>query len=181
MRDAQPRHSWGTLSWAVPLLAVAMLVVAVGFVLAGFGTGHRAPGYLTAAWTGPDGRPAERGQGRNRSFEVATYRGADHCSWESAVFLDVAWPIGETVTVTGPTEVRQYVRDPDGVLAPGFRPAGSYDPDTRLPDSARDTGYHTDRLHLWVDATSTDAVYLVDDVTRRVERWPRAVTRVACE
>lgn len=127
---------------------------------------------FTGVWYGPDGKPAERGDGPNRTFEVAAQQGARHCDWESAVILSVAWPLGATYEIGPDTPpLRQYVRDPQEQLS-GFKVPGQLDLDAQLPEGSRYTGYHTGRAELWFGSDGGDRyVYLKTD--KGVERWPR--------
>lgn len=107
-------------------------------------------------------------------FVVSTYRGAEHCEWESAVFLQLGWPLG-TAEKIGPG--RQYVRDPEGLFPENV--IVPLDLDARLPPDARYTGYHRGEVKLWVsDSEAADAVYLVRG--EQVERWPRTTQTIAC-
>lgn len=107
---------------------------------------------------------------------VSTYRGPDHCEWDSAVFLNLGWPPG-TYAEYPSSSARQYVRDPEGLfesehLAP-------LDLDVKLPPDARYTGYHLDEIELWIRSADADeAVYIVRP--ERVERWPRLARHTIC-
>lgn len=132
-------------------------------------------------WNGPNGEPAERGASRNRTFEVATMRMPDHCDWQEAVVLQVVWPLGTTYAI-GPDapEVREFVRDPNGVLpdVPGAY-LSELDLEAELPDDARPTGYSMDGVELWFGPDKGEEyAYLVRG--QRTERWPREYKEVAC-
>lgn len=107
--------------------------------------------------------------------ELNAMAGAEHCGWESAAFVHLGWPLGTVSTTIA--QARQYVRDPQGVVPGGFREGLRLG--AALPSDARDTGYRTGALHLWLASSDPDAIYL--RVGQDVERWPRAVRPVACE
>ena len=115
------------------------------------------------------------GDGRKVSREViVSYRGPEHCEWDSAVFLEIGWPLGTPIR---PERRRTYVRDPEGLFRRHLR--SEFDPKTDLPRDAAATGYHTDDAELWVSPRDVDrAVYLVRG--ERVERWPLAKNDLAC-
>lgn len=93
---------------------------------------------------------------------ITSTHGPDHCNWESVTFL----------TFDG----RQYIRDPDGVLArDGF--AVAFNDDAELPESARNTGYHREGQQLWMSADRMTA-YVVDD--DRVEAWGTTDELIGC-
>lgn len=116
-------------------------------------------------------------EGRAVSGEVINViRGADHCGWQSVAFLHVGWPLGTEAQSS--TQMRQYVRDPQGVLPPGIIPP-TLELAADLPADAAPSGYVADRLELWISPSEVDqAVYLV--VEDRTERWPRAEEVIAC-
>lgn len=152
-----------------------VFVAAVGLVLAACGG---PPSAFTGDWLGPDGEPADRGP---REFEVRSFMGAEHCDWESVIFLSVAWPPGTTYTAgPGGPPFRQYVRDAQGDLgAAADQLVGALELDAQLPDDAAATGYHTDTgAELWLGQDADEHVYLVVDGD--VERWPRAEPPIAC-
>jgi hypothetical protein len=136
-------------------------------VLALFAAGCRGTDW-SAEWTD------RRGEEVPDSILV-TYRGDEHCDWQSAAFLDVGWPLGRRhATAAG---ARRYVRDPEG-LFPGLLLA-EFDGDAELPRDARFTGYRSGDAELWLSPTEADrALFVVrGDV---VERWPRARDALAC-
>lgn len=110
-------------------------------------------------WTGPDGR-------RVPTTTLVSYAGAGHCDWQSAHFLGMGR--GE--------DHRQYVRDPDGVIAEELLTA-PYDGDVSLPADARDTGYRYHDWHLWLTEDRRTAYVRTSD---GVEAWPLAKETVAC-
>ena len=105
---------------------------------------------------------------------ISTHNGPTHCDWESAVFLQVGWPLGER---RSPGRYRMYVRDPDGLFREELRVP--FDPEVELPRTARYTGYHRDNAELWISPADADeAVYVVRD--GRAERWPRPWKPFGC-
>lgn len=105
---------------------------------------------------------------------TSTYRGDEHCEWQSAVFLHLGWPLGTAEKVSSG---RQYVRDPEGLFPEDI--TVSLDLDATLPPDARYTGYHQGEVQLWVnDSEAAEAVYLVRG--EHVERWPRTTDIIAC-
>lgn len=93
------------------LVVAALLAVGCTDLVGG---PQQAPERLVSDWTGPDGELASRSV---RDFEAITTRGPQHCELESVVFLKLGWPVGTTVAADSPEEaMREYVRDPDGLL-----------------------------------------------------------------
>lgn len=135
---------------------------------------------LPAPWFDAEGRPAERGEGANRTWEVTNRRGVEHCDTQSVLFMTVAWPLGTTYTRTenlGST--RQYVRDPEGRIGSELL-RGTLELGAELPRDSTDTGYHTDHVELWLGPDGGDQyIYLLHD--EQVERLPRAVEPIGCE
>jgi hypothetical protein len=117
-------------------------------------------------WT-RSGRPVD---GR----ELNSIAGPEHCRWERAVLMHLGWPLG-TVSRDA-TEIRQFVRDPDGVVDERLRDRLATGID--LPADARDTGYRNGGLQVWLSPSRPDTAYLRagDDV----EGWPRADRVLAC-
>ena len=110
---------------------------------------------------------------------MAVVRGSNHCQWESAMFMQVDWPIGAgDVALSGGA---QFVRDPVGLFDDGALRVG-YLSDTSLPSGAIDTGYHRGPWRLWMSpAQADDAVFLVNADTGVVERWGRATPPILCD
>lgn len=78
--------------------------------------------------------------------------GPEHCRWESAVFLHVAWPLGSPQSTLGDGDSRTYLRDP---------------------------GYASKDVALWLGPDEGgEYVYLVRG--EAVERWPRATDLPGC-
>lgn len=105
---------------------------------------------------------------------IESYRGDDHCGWDEVTFLAVGWPLGTASDGTS----RQYVRDPDGVVAD--KTLAEYQPSASLPDDAEDTGYSGEIGELWLVPENPDLAYIVsgeDDV----EAWPRTRQLLGCD
>jgi hypothetical protein len=88
--------------------------------------------------------------------------------------MHLGWPLG-TVSQTS-AEIRQFIRDPNGVIDRGLRDKLALAID--LPADAQDTGYRNGELELWLSQSNPDAAYL--RAGGDVERWPRAEPVVAC-
>jgi hypothetical protein len=96
---------------------------------------------FTEVWYAPDGDPAEHGEGRDRTFEVTARVGADHCDWQSVVFLSVAWPLGSTYQAgADAVPFRQYVRDREGRVSGPLMGDLELTHDCRMTLSPRATG-----------------------------------------
>lgn len=161
-------------------MTLCVRLLAVALVLAGCTSGSSLGGVATerygSTWQGPSGAPAERGSGPDRTFEVQTIFGADHCGWEDVVFLSVGWPLGTSPETS--EQSRQYIRDENRDIesAPLL---STFDAEVDLPDDSWSTGYKNQVLELWFGPDNGDeAVYL--KMEERVERWPRAKEHVAC-
>ncbi|WP_340374258.1 hypothetical protein U5640_03090 [Streptomyces sp. SS7] len=111
-------------------------------------------------WTDRDGH-------RVATTTLTSHAGAEHCGWERAHFLGTG----------GAEDYRQYVRDPDGVLASGLL-AAPYDADVRMPADARDTGYRYGHWRLWLTKDRRTAYVRTPE---GVEAWPLAKRAVACK
>lgn len=101
-------------------------------------------------WTDADGQRAS-------TEVIRSVVGPGHCGWESATWLHVRSTGG------------LYFRDPKGVMKDWTK--SRYDARSSLPPDARDTGYRSGVMRLWIE-TGGDA-YLVSP--GRVERWPRSI------
>jgi hypothetical protein len=66
-----------------------------------------------------------------------------HCDWESVTLLQLACPPGPVAASNQARNVRQYLRDPNGVLADLSAPGGFGQ--AALPTDARDTGFRHGR------------------------------------
>jgi hypothetical protein len=155
----EPHAPPGVQEIVRPLLAVAVLAL--------FAAGCGGTDW-SAEWTD------RRGEEVPDSILV-TYRGDEHCDWQSAVFLDVGWPLGTRHTTAA--DARRYVRDPEG-LFPELLLA-EFDGDAELPRDARFTGYRRGDAELWLSPTEADrALFVVrGDV---IERWPRTRDVLGC-
>ncbi len=110
--------------------------------------------------------------------QIESSAGPEHCEWQDAHFLSVAWPPNSDESST--TGRRQYIRDPEGVL-PQTELQERFLADAELPADARTTGYQNDGWELWFAASDDSATaYLVTDKGNKVEAWPRDTTGVAC-
>ncbi len=122
---------------------------------------------FVGAWEDAEGRKLPDGVPGGEPLVLHVLAGAEHCGWQSAVFLYVAWPIGKPTETAA--HIRQYIRDPKGVVAPEL--AKEFDADAILPEDARSTGFHREEWELWVSPSQGERyVYLVNDDD--VERWP---------
>ncbi len=136
------------------------------------------PGSYIGTWYDVDGNPTYSREGRGWYLELHVIEGPEHCGWQSAALLRLAWPLGSAST-GGEMATRLYVRDPDGVLPT----AGSAPLDlaATLPEDAAYVGYHRGPWELWVSPSEVDdAVYLVAGEGAVIERWPRS-PEVGCD
>ncbi|CAI9401621.1 hypothetical protein [Nocardioides sp. T2.26MG-1] len=111
-------------------------------------------------WTDAEGRTVP-------TSELTVIRGPEHCDWQDMTFL----------TLTRQGEDPTFVRDPDPELREYF--AEPYEPHTRLPGDAVDSGFRRDGDRLWL-APDESRAYVgatVDDV----ELWPRTVRPLGCD
>ncbi|MDQ6850164.1 MAG: hypothetical protein M3070_09385 [Actinomycetota bacterium] len=107
---------------------------------------------------------------------VVTSAGPEHCGWEGATFLTIAWPPG-TYSDTA-AHARQYVRDPRGVTRTPFLLA-ALDLNTKLPSDAHPTGLTYLGLEIYTSDGDIDrAVYVVGGGI--TERWPRSDPMTLC-
>lgn len=107
--------------------------------------------------------------------EVISFQGSEHCDWQDITFVR----LGEDPQGINRDEVQEYVRDRHGELADILN--GEFSDRARLPDDARDTGWHHDGRELWL-VPDKSAAYLVslDDQTD-VERWPASKQPIGCD
>jgi len=107
----------------------------------------------------------ERGDHIPLPSDFRLYEGEVHCAMDSALILDMRWPLdGGSTENAG----RLFVRDPEGVFAE--ETVESFDPDAELPDDAIPTGYEKGTgIELWL-ANDLSTAYAVDSDT--VEAWP---------
>ena len=131
---------------------------------------------LEGTWTDPTGTPAPDGL-EGRPLVIHTIEGPDHCGWTSVTMLHLGWPLG---TETDGGSFRQYLRDPDGVLADQVRAA--YEAGAALPPDAQPSGYRIGDWELWTSASDDGrAVYLANATTGSIERWGRARPPALCD
>jgi hypothetical protein len=134
------------------------------------------PSPYAGSWQDRDGKPVPDGAKGGRLMMVS-FDGPRHCDWESVTFLQLAWPPGRVAPSDQARAVRQYLRDPNEVLA-GLSAPGKFGR-APLPADARDTGYRHGAYRLWVSRTDADRfVYVVSPGA--VARWPRALQLIAC-
>jgi hypothetical protein len=144
-------------------LALPAIVLSIGAV-ACFGPGQEFLGI----WLSPSGERAGDDFRSDAGFTMATSRGAEHCNWESVIFLTVAWPPGSILHVGhDPESVRVFVRDPEEVY--DFD-RGGFSRDAVLPSDAAATGFTQGRWELWTSVEEDGYAFLVSG--DRVERWP---------
>lgn len=125
----------------------------------------RRPAATPSDGPGDVAHPSAAGDGR-----IETFRGAEHCGWQSVDVVRVATDVAPAQT--GGDAWVDYVRDPAGVL-PDRVVFDTLDLDAELPERAVDSGLRTpDGAELWLDPDRPTAAYFVDD--GRVERWPAA-------
>ena len=107
----------------------------------------------------------ERGDRIPPSSEFRLYEGESHCDMDSALLVDMRWPLDAGNTDNADLS---FVRDPEGVFAENT--VESFDADAELPDDAIPTGYDNgDGVELWL-ANDLSTAYAVDSDT--VEAWP---------
>jgi hypothetical protein len=125
-------------------------------------------------WYDAEGTPLPS----DEPFVMTVWRGPEHCDWEDALFLQLAWPLGGELEDPIDTHSYQFVRWTGDEFAPSDF-ATTFDADAKLPARAYDTGYQREGWHLWVsDNRIKQAVWLVrGDV---VERWPASKYEIAC-
>jgi Rieske Fe-S protein len=135
-------------------------------------------GSFVGTWYDENGNPTYYRDAEGWHLELHVINGADHCGWQSASFLTLAWPVGSEVRRVG-EGARFYVRDPEGVLAESFGvPAPNLS--ASLPSDAEPTGHHRGDWELWTSPSDVDErVYLVS-AGGPVEAWPRVGRAIAC-
>ena len=107
----------------------------------------------------------ERGDRIPPSSDFRLYEGETHCDMDSALILDIRWPLDGG---SAENAERSFVRDPEGVFAE--ETVESFDPDAELPDDAIPTGYEkVTGVEIWL-ADDLSTAYAVDSDT--VEAWP---------
>ncbi|MDT0277591.1 hypothetical protein [Blastococcus goldschmidtiae] len=107
----------------------------------------------------------ERGDRIPPSSDFRLYEGETHCDMDSALILDMRWPLDGG---SAENARRLFVRDPEDVFAE--ETVESFDPDAELPDDAMPTGYENgDGVELWLAEDLSTAYALDGDA---VEAWP---------
>ena len=141
----------------------ALLVALLVFATSACGSNEHER-LLTGDDNGPSLAGWERGDQEVPPSVIRIYEGEVHCEMDSALILEIDWPLG------GSTEnaVNVFVRDPEGVFAQDT--TAPFVPDAELPDDAIPTGWENDTgVELWLADDLTTA-YAVDGDT--VEAWP---------
>lgn len=123
------------------------------------------PGYQ---WT-YNGRPVDSTHGMN------SIAGPAHCDWQTATMMHLPWPLG--IDPISAADVRQYVRDPKGVMPRNLH--GRLELHATLPADAFPTGYEYGPLKVYLNSSEQDeAVYVVGPGA--VERWQRSDPMTLC-
>ncbi|CAN5889087.1 hypothetical protein BH20ACT7_BH20ACT7_11990 [soil metagenome] len=149
--------------------ATLRMIPAVLLLLAGC-AGETSVGQLVGArWTAADGQTVTE-------EVVNVIRGPEHCDWQSSVWLHLGWPPGTKARTVA--DVRQYVRDPRGVLPRPVK-GGTLSVDIRLPPEAEPVGFRSGQAELWF-GSDRGAEVLYVKLPDRVERWPRSREAIAC-
>ena len=145
----------------------AMLVLALGVSAGCSAPPDAPPPYAGHTWT-REGRAVS-------PEELTVISGPEHCEWQSATLLYIRWPPGTSASTS--TQLRQYVRDPRGVMSAELRDRLQLR--ATLPADARPTGYVSNDYGIYLSRTDQDeAIYVVSP--RSVERWPRNQVVGAC-
>ncbi|MGW0821376.1 hypothetical protein [Streptomyces sp. NPDC002845] len=126
------------------------------------------PAELPASYTDslPDEIWTDENGDRVPATEVSSSRGAAHCDWQKAHFLELGRD----------ADRRLYARDPDRVL-PDMMLTSAYDGDVPMPKGARDTGYRLNDWELW---RTDDASKVYVRTSGGVEAWPAVKKGMAC-
>jgi hypothetical protein len=171
------REGGGPVSWGRWVALVVAGVVLAGCSLWGIGDqAQPPPSPYAGTWQDRTGKPVPDGTDGGR-LVLVSFDGPRHCDWESVTFLQLAWPPGRVVVSDQAPNVRQYLRDPNRVLAELSAPGGFGR--AALPTDARDTGYRHGPYQLWVSSSDADRfVYVAGP--GGVERWPRATRLLGC-
>jgi hypothetical protein len=125
--------------------------------------------YPGSRWYGPDGEPVSE-----KTNIINAITGPEHCGWQTAVMMHVGWPPGHDASDA--SESHQFIRDPEGAIGDEF--TARFDRDAEPPPSAKNSGYRTNFMELWLDPQDTDSAYLI--FSDHAEKWPRAREIVAC-
>lgn len=132
-------------------------------------------------WAGPGGKPVPNGRlrvnGREFPLTISLMKGPVHCDLQDTMFLQLAWPIGQVATKPGDA-IREYVWSPHE--EPALHLIGSRRRHARPPTDARYTGYHHQRLRLWVAASDADRYVYLQRIDGSFDRGHGATERLAC-
>lgn len=105
--------------------------------------------------------------------ELRVLVGPEHCEWNSALFLDMLYPLN----TDDPGAGRSFTRDPDGVMADYT--TEPFVPDAELPDDAVKTAYRNDAgIELWRSEDFSTAYLVHGDI---VEAWPSVSSEAGCD
>ena len=126
---------WGR---SVALLVASAVLASCSLWIGTDDQSQPPPSPYAGSWQDRSGKPVPDGAKGGRLVMVS-YDGPRHCDWESVTFLQLAWPPGRVAPSEGARNVRQYLRDPNGVLAELSAPGGFGR--AMLPADARDSGY----------------------------------------
>jgi hypothetical protein len=122
------------------------------------------------------GKPWTKAGRSIASEELEASAGPTHCSWDSATFLNVGWPLGTLAVDAG--QGRQFIRDPRRTIL-GATLVGTWQHNPVLPPDATDTGYRYGSIKLYFAYTDHDYyAYLVAPADS--ERWPRSDPETLC-
>ena len=141
----------------------ALLVALLVFATSACGSNEHER-LLTGDDNGPSLAGWERGDQEVPPSVIRIYEGEVHCEMDSALILEIDWPLG------GSTEnaVNVFVRDPEGVFAQDT--VGSFVTDAELPGDAIPTGWENDTgVELWLAEDLSTAYAVGGDA---VEAWP---------
>jgi hypothetical protein len=145
----------------------SLVLVGVSIVV----TACSGPGQeFLGPWLRPSGEPTSDDYRADGGFTMASYRGSEHCNWDTVVFLEIAWPPGSVLRLPDDEgSIRVFVRDPNGAFE---LDRGGFSSDAALPADAESTGFTRDGWELWTSEEEDLYVFLVSEA--RVERWPRS-------
>jgi hypothetical protein len=171
-------HGVRSLSWL--FVAVVVAVVVGALVRQAATRGEQVPGELPGPWRDRSGTilPDGTDRGNDFAFGVRVYQGHEHCEWERVTFMQVSWPPGSITTLSG--DVRQFVRDPHGVLDHLAALRGRFTRDSEAPSDAGPTGVRSDEAEIWVAPSNENGLY-IQHSDGTFDLWPRAEPQILCE
>lgn len=105
--------------------------------------------------------------GRRPTYEIQSFRGAEHCNWTAMTFLTL-----------GENEEQAYVRQARAEYVGDYF-AEPYRKAVELPGDAVDTGYRREGRHLWLSPNRLRA-YVGKPGSGSVELWPRTTQPLWC-